>query len=183
MLVIDMQAGSFVPAARKHDGDGTVARINALARSVRAAHRPVVFIQHDAEEGEEFAPGTAAWQLLASLDRDAQDAVVHKRACDAFYQTELKAVLDAHQIREILVTRSAPEYCVDTTVRAGASLDYQVVVVADGHTTSEREHLDARSIIAHHNITWSSLILPEASVQVRPVADLVASVNGMALAV
>jgi hypothetical protein len=32
------------------------------------------------------------------------------------------------------------------------------VAVADGHTLSDRPHLDALSIIRHHNWVWSNLI-------------------------
>ena len=38
----------------------------------------------------------------------------------------------------LLVTGCATDFCVDTTVRVAASRDYEIVVVADGHTTADR---------------------------------------------
>jgi hypothetical protein len=35
---------------------------------------------------------------------------------------------------------------------------HNVVVVTDGHTLNNRPHLDAVSIIRHHNWIWSDLI-------------------------
>jgi nicotinamidase-related amidase len=70
------------------------------------------------------------------------------------------------------VTGCATDFCVDTTVRAAASRDYEVVVVADGHTTRDRPHLDAASIIEHHNWMWENLILPRSQVRVVPTEEL-----------
>jgi hypothetical protein len=49
-----------------------------------------------------------------------------------------------------------------------------VVVVSDGHTTADRPHLDAQSIIAHHNWMWKNLITPKAPVTLITAADLLA---------
>ena len=49
-------------------------------------------------------------------------------------------------------------FCVDTTVRSAVENHHNVVVVADGHTLSDRPHLDAVSVIRHHHWVWSNLI-------------------------
>ena len=48
--------------------------------------------------------------------------------------------------------------CVDATVRSAVSNHHDVVVVTDGHTLNDRPHLDAASVIRHHNWVWSHLI-------------------------
>jgi nicotinamidase-related amidase len=45
------------------------------------------------------------------------------------------------------------EYCVDTTCRRAYSLGYDIVLVEDGHSTWDTEHLAASQVIAHHNAT------------------------------
>ena len=55
-------------------------------------------------------------------------------------------------------TGSATDFCVDTTVRAAASRDYEVALIADGHTTRDRPHLEAAAIIQHHNWMWELAI-------------------------
>ena len=132
LLIIDMQAGSFVGASPSPDLDGVVGCINAVADAVRKTGGLVVFIQHDALAGEIFAPGEPGWAIIPELSRSASDPVVHKEACDAFYQTELEALLHAAGIRQLLISGSATDFCVDTTVRAAASLDFGVTVVRDG---------------------------------------------------
>jgi nicotinamidase-related amidase len=177
LLVIDMQVGSFTTETPRFDADGVVGRINALARAVRESDGIVIFIQHDGPAGDAFEPGTSGWQLLPSLERDPADAVVHKTACDSFYETELEAVLGRRRARRLLVTGCATDFCVDTTVRAAMSREYQVVVAADGHTTADRPHVDAASLIQHHNWLWHNLIHPKVQIEVVSAGDLIARIK------
>jgi nicotinamidase-related amidase len=179
LLVIDMQVGLFGPESPRYDTDGVVARINDLARAVRRAGGMVVFIQHDGPPGDVFEPGREGWRLLPSLERSDVDPVVHKRACDAFYETELAQVLDKRGAMRLVITGCATDFCVDTTIRAAASRDYEVVVVEDGHTTADRPHVDAVSAIRHHNWVWENLIHPKARIQVAPASRILAQLEGM----
>jgi nicotinamidase-related amidase len=134
----------------------------------------VVFVQHDGSPGDPFEPGRDGWRLLPSLDRHDGDAIVHKCACDAFYETDLADVLRRHGAGRLIVTGCATDFCVDTTVRAAASLDYELVVVEDGHTTADRPHVDAVSVIRHHNWLWQNLIHPKRRIAVVPAARVLA---------
>ncbi|MDD5219355.1 MAG: cysteine hydrolase family protein [Candidatus Bipolaricaulis sp.] len=165
LLVIDMQTGLFAGAVR-YDADGVVRRINDLARAVRGKGGAVVFVQHNGDKDSDLAPQSPGWQILPALDRRPTDPVVQKTACDSFYRSELERILRERKIAKLLVTGCATEFCVDTTIRSAASKDYDVIVVADGHTTADRPHLSAEKIIEHHNRVWANLILPEHPVGV-----------------
>ncbi|MEW5826639.1 MAG: isochorismatase family protein [Candidatus Bipolaricaulota bacterium] len=169
LLVIDMQVGLFADGSR-FDADGVVSRINALGRAVRAAGGLVVFIQH--EDNGAYAFGSPERQLLSSLERLPEDAAVRKTACDSFYRSDLEKTLRGRGVRRLLVTGCATDFCVDTTLRSAASKDYEVVVVADGHTTADRPHLAAEKIIEHHNWMWERLILPGKQLQVSASEEL-----------
>jgi len=110
------------------------------------------------------------------LERQNGDMVVHKRACDAFYETDLSDILHKHDARQLIVTGCATDFCVDTTVRAAASRDYEIVVVEDGHTTGDRPHVDAVSVIRHHNWVWQNLIHPRRQIKVLPAASVIGRV-------
>lgn len=177
LLVIDMQVGLFGKDTPRHDADGVVGRINALARAVRQARGIVIFVQHDGPQGDTFEPGTDGWTILPSLERQDGDVVVHKRACDAFYETDLSEILQEHHARQLIVTGCATDFCVDTTVRAAASRDYEIVVVEDGHTTADRPHIDAVSVIRHHNWLWQNLIHPKRQIMVVSARSVIAQVG------
>ena len=177
LLVIDMQVGLFGADTPRHDAEGVVDRINALARAVRRTGGTVVFVQHDGPPGDVFEPGREGWELLPSLERRDGDLVVHKRACDAFYETDLAEVLDKQRATRLLVTGCATDFCVDTTVRAAASRDYEIVVVEDGHTTADRPHVDSLSVIRHHNWVWQNLIHPRRQIEVMPATRVIAQME------
>ena len=170
LLVIDMQVGLFEGEPPRYDADGVIRRINKIASVVRTTGGIVVFIQH--EDNGALKPGTEGWEILPTLERMNTDRLVHKQACDSFYETDLSDLLEMHGVQQIIVVGCATDFCVDTTIRAAASRNYEVVVAADAHTTKDRRHLDAVTIIQHHNWMWENLILPRSEVQVLPTKSV-----------
>lgn len=165
-LIIDMQVGLFQGENARHDKDGVVRRINEVARAVRAHDGHIIFVQHNGKSGDDTEQGTKGWQLLPELDRADHDIIVTKTACDSFYESMLPQILDGLNPKRLIIGGCATDFCVDTTVRAAASRDYDVTVVADGHTTANRPYADAATIIIHHNWVWENLELPHSKVRV-----------------
>ena len=173
-LVVDMQVGVF--ANPRHDRAGVVERINALTAAVRGHGGRVVFIRHtDAADG--LAEGSDAWQLLPELVLSAEDSCVEKSACDAFLNTSLASVLGEKPLDALILAGCASDFCVDTTVRTAAALGYPVRIASDAHTTADRPHLDAESIIRHHNYVWENLIVPGNPVRLASTAELCAALS------
>jgi nicotinamidase-related amidase len=171
LLVIDMQVACFDGLPPRLEEEAVVGRINALVRAMRGQGL-VIWIQHT-DPAEGFARDSAGWQMLPSLDVGADDLRVEKEACDSFLETALKQLLDEHKVRELIITGCATDYCVDTTVKAAASLGYEVTVAADAHTTRDRPQAAARTLIAHYNYVWSDLLLPRGRrIKVVPTAAL-----------
>jgi nicotinamidase-related amidase len=90
---------------------------------------------------------------------------------DPFTGTDLQARLDDIAPDRILITGWATDLCVDSTVRSAIARHHNVVVVADGHTLSDRPHLDAVSVIRHHHWVWNNL-LTDRSIGVIPTREL-----------
>ncbi len=171
LLVIDMQVGLFEGNSPRFDAEGVIQRINKIARVVRATGGVVIFIQHEDQGG--LKRDTEGWEILPMLERVETDLLMHKQACDSFYETNLTDLLEQYGVQEIIITGCATDFCVDTTIRAAASRNYDVVVAEDAHTTKDRPHLDAKSIIRHHNWMWKSLILPRNEVKVLPATSVI----------
>jgi hypothetical protein len=67
----------------------------------------------------------------------------------------------------------APGGCADTTTRRAAALGYPVVWVADAHTTTDKLHLAAPAISAHHNHTLSNITSFGPRIRAAPAVELV----------
>jgi nicotinamidase-related amidase len=161
LIVIDMQNAWLAnPAKPCFDTAGVVERINHAAACVRAKGGRVVFVQHANEEAD---VGSDAWNIIPTLKVCPGDATVDKRACDSFAETTLAQELAVNGSDPLYICGFATEFCVDTTVRAAPSRGMNVVVLGDAHTTSNRPHLKADAIIAHHNWVWSNMALPSNS--------------------
>ena len=157
LIVVDMQVG-LLDGAPKHDLAGVVGRINRLAAAIRVQSGQAIFVQHSGPPGDAFEPGSRGWQFLPEIDRRPEDIVVAKTLNDPFCGTDLKAILDRLAPGRVVVSGWATDFCVDSTVRSAVSDGRKVVVVSDGHTVSDRPHLDAPAVIRHHNWLWRNLI-------------------------
>jgi len=157
LLIVDMQVG-LLNEEPKHDLDGVVDRINRLAAKVRNTSGTVIFVQHCGIKGDDFEPQTPGWAFLPELFCDPADVIVRKNLNDPFAGTDLQARLERIAPDRVLITGWATDLCVDATVRSAVANDHNVVAVTDGHTLSDRPHLDAISVIRHHNWIWSNLI-------------------------
>lgn len=158
LLIIDMQnAWLAKPDAPCFDSAGVIARINLAADRMRREGGQVVFVQH---EDADAPAGSDGWQIIAAMAVASADARVRKTACDAFAGTDLGAILQASASDTVVICGFATEFCVDTTVRAAASRGLRVIALSDAHTTSNRPHLNAEAIVAHHNWIWTNMDVP-----------------------
>ena len=157
LIIVDMQVG-LLNGKPKYDLRGVIERINRLAANVRERSGVVIFVQHCSGSEDDFVPGTPGWALLPEFHRAAADIVIGKTLNDPFVGTDLAARLKEIAPDRIIITGWATDLCVDATVRSAVSNHYNVVVVTDAHTLNDRPHLDAASVIRHHNWIWSHLI-------------------------
>ena len=157
LLVVHMQVG-LLAGKPKHDLRGVLHRINRLATKVRAESGKVILIRHC---GTGFEPRTTGWEFLPELARLPEDVILPTTLNDPFAGTDLQACLTEIRPDRVLITGWATDFCVDSTVRSTVAHQYDVVAVADGHTLSDRPHLDAASVIRHHHWVWRNLITPK----------------------
>lgn len=165
LMVVDMQKGVF--ATPRLQQQGCVSQINRL---IRAADQ-VIFIQHQEAGGLEA--DSDGYALLEGLEQPADALYVSKTACDAFYHTALEQVLTDQDIAAFVICGCATDYCVDTTLKVGASKGYRITVAEDAHTTANRPAAEAGVLIAHYNDVWRNLTVPGNPVSVKSVDTIV----------
>ena len=175
LLVVDMQKALFkTPRFNAHT---VVSNINLIGAAIRRRGGRVIYVQHNGTVAEGLFPHTEGWFLLDALTVEAADSVIEKSICDSFFATSLPELLLQLAPERVIVAGCASEFCVDTTIRSAVSRGFSVVAVGDGHTTADRPHLKAESIVEHHNWVWKNLIAPKTPVSVKSAAEVLAEIN------
>lgn len=171
IIVVDMQVG-LLNGPPKHDLQGVIQRINLLTNMVREQSGKVIWIRHCGKAGDDFEPYTEGWSFLPELSRHRDDVVIEKTLNDPFVRTSLQETLERIAPDRIIVAGWATDSCIDSTIRSAVSNNYHVVVASDGHTVSDRPHLDAATVIRHHHWVWSDLIT-HCSVRIMTTNQLI----------
>jgi len=169
VLVVDVQAGLFNAQPPPFEASEVIERINHITARARAAGVPVFFTQQDGSEEENLAPLTDGWRLHPRVAVAPGDRIIRKTTCDAFFETPLEPELRSRGVDSLLICGFATDFCVDATVWNAVSKGFDVIVVGDGHTTTDSPVLEARRIRDHYNWAW-----PNAASR-RPVRVLEAA--------
>jgi len=175
IVIIDVQNAILGPSgterkAKNHAAlDGVVARIARLIRHGREQGIPVLFVQHDGPPGHRLEKASPGWKIRPEISPIEGEPVIHKSACDSFFETTLTHELQSRGIERLIVAGCMTQYCVDTTVRRAVTLGYDVILVADGHMTADSGALGFEQIIDHHNALLDGFDAGSRSVKVLPL--------------
>lgn len=151
LLIVDVQEFLINHA---YEGQALIERIANVVSKARHQQVPVLFIQHCEPEGE-FQIGTPTWQIHHAVRPLENEPVIHKFACDSFFNTTLSEELASKEINHLIIAGLQSEYCIDSTCRRAVSFGYDVTLVGDCHSTFDNSVLKAAQIIAHHNAILS----------------------------
>ena len=179
LVVIDVQCGIlyFPGLARPEEThralDRTILRIRTLLDRARQASAPVIFVQHDGGPGHPLEPHSVGWPIRAEIAPLPQEPVIHKRACDAFFETDLQKELGRRGVTQLVIAGCMTPYCIDTSVRRAVSLGYDVLLASDGHTTADSPALKFEQIIAHHNAVLDGFDACKHRVRVMPSSEII----------
>jgi len=125
-----MQKDSFMLPV--HDKDEIIKRINVLSDKFRQKGDKVIFIQHDGSREGSHVPFTEGWEILPSVDQSTSDRIIAKTANDSFYRTPLKDELVRFGVDELVITGSATDFCVDSTVNSIDKWVWKAMTSANG---------------------------------------------------
>jgi ureidoacrylate peracid hydrolase len=182
LVIIDMQNFSCVPEAghslpRIRE---VMVRINRLADFCRGKGVPVIWVRqnitskgghddaglfplfHDASHTKSMLNRGTGTEIYTGMHFDpACDHVVFKNRYSAFlsHPPELKNRLDSLKRTQLIVVGVAANVCVESTVRDAMQLDYQVVLVSDGVTTTDEALLE--STLANTRLFFGDVMTAE----------------------
>jgi biuret amidohydrolase len=104
--------------------------------------------------GRILVRGEAGHDIIAELYPAASEPVIDKPGKGAFFATDLHAILQNRNIRQLVVTGVTNEVCVNTTVREANDRGYDCLVVSDccGSYFPEFHEMGLRMITAQGGI-------------------------------
>jgi nicotinamidase-related amidase len=157
LVVIDVQNGVMANALNRDD---VIARIKSLVDRAREADVPVVWVQHS---DEELLRDSEGWRYVPELVRGESEPLVHKSYGDSFEATDLEKVLAERGVGRLVVTGAQTDQCIRSTIHGGLARGYDVLLVADAHTTEDLTEWGAPppdKVIAHTNMYWKYQTAP-----------------------
>lgn len=171
LLIIDVQRALCSGEYQCYDIHNIIEKINGLSSKARRTGVPVVLIQHEEKDGL-LAHDAEGWQLAEGLETSLKDLRVRKTTPDSFYQTDLRKLLPSEDFERLVICGLQTDYCVNATVRQAHQLGYDVVLVADAHSTVDNGNMSAEDIITEHNKDLAHLTGSVARIDVKPAVDI-----------
>jgi nicotinamidase-related amidase len=170
LLVVDVQHGAVDGTPRR---DEVVARIAGLIDRARSEGVPVVWVQHNDDEG--LVRNSDAWQYVAELTRNSGEPLVEKRYGDSFEDTDLEAVLAARGVGRLVVAGAQTDMCIRSTLHGAFARGYDATLVSDAHTTEDLSEYGApppEQVIAHTNLYWQFQRAPGRTAGAVPAEEI-----------
>jgi nicotinamidase-related amidase len=132
LLPIDMQQGFDEPSLPRRWNDMVDANGLALLTTWRAAGRPIIHVRHDSiRPGSSLAPGAPGNAFRPGFGPVDGERLVTKSVNSAFIGTELDLQLKRLGAKHVVVFGITTDMCVSTTIRTGANMGWDMVMVPD----------------------------------------------------
>lgn len=155
LIVIDMQ-NAFVAEGAPFETPGArtmLPRLERLIRFAREHSMPIVWTQSDhrppygglmlrkfplIQEQHILWAGEPSFEMYPDMVQPQEGALEYrivKHKFDAFFETNLDAILRYHSVNTVIVTGTATNACCESTARTAFMRDYQVAFPSDANAT------------------------------------------------
>jgi nicotinamidase-related amidase len=132
LLPVDMQQAFDGPSWPRRWNDAVDRNGQAILAAWRLQGLPIIHVKHDSvEPGSTLAPGQPGNAFRPGFEPWSGEPVVPKSVNSAFIGTDLDLRLKRLGIRKVVVFGITTDMCVSTTVRTGANLGYDMMLVED----------------------------------------------------
>lgn len=155
LIVIDMQ-NAFVAEGAPFETPGArqmIPRLESIIRKARELRMPIVWTQSDHRppfgglmlrkfpaiaKDRVLWQGEPSFQMYPDMIQPSESKFEYrivKHKFDAFFETDLDAILRYHRVDTVIVTGTATNACCESTARSAFMRDYKVVFPSDANAT------------------------------------------------
>jgi nicotinamidase-related amidase len=168
LLLIDLQNDYFPGGDMElHGIREASANAAGLLDQFRESKQPLVHVRHvfPSDSAPFFRPNSAGAEIHASVAPADGETVITKHNVNSFQQTDLKTLLEAMGVKDLVIVGAMSHMCIEGTTRAAADLGYSCEVIHDACATREQE-FNGRKISAEdvHGAAMSALGFAYANV-------------------
>jgi len=161
LVIIDIQNDYFSNGVLALDGAIDAAnKAQNLLDTFRDKQLPIIHIQHETIKQEMgfMLPGSYGQKIHESVEPLAEEVCFTKHYPNAFWQTNLEAYLNEHNIEHLILTGMMTHMCVSTTARAAMERGFRTTIIQDACATSTLE--------------FDGAVIPEETVHKTALAEL-----------
>ena len=168
LIIIDVQKGfDFVDYWGKRNNLQAEENIAKLISYWREKNRKIIFIKHMSKNPKStLYPGQIGNDYKEIVAPREDDVLFHKQVHSGFIGTDLEAYLRKNDIKKVVITGIATNFCVSTTARMAGDLGFETYVVNDGTACFDKKDFDGSIIPAEtvHKVSLANLHQEFASV-------------------
>ena len=132
LLPVDMQQGFDQPGWPRRWNRSVDANGLALIAAWRAAGRPIIHVRHDSvQPGSTLSPGAPGNAFRPGFGPHGEEQLLTKSVNSAFIGTDLDLRLKRLGAKHVVVFGISTDMCVSTTIRTGANMGWDMILVPD----------------------------------------------------
>lgn len=156
LLVIDLQNGICFQSGNIYHYDDLIKLVNQRIDDYANENKPIIFVQHNADDF--LIKNTPDWEIVADLKRDKGSFFIEKQFRSAFYQTNLKQILNAENIKSFEICGAETPFCIDSTIQTASFLGYNLYMKRGATTTNYAKYMTPENTVKHYEAIWSGLV-------------------------
>ena len=168
LIIIDVQKGfDFVDYWGKRNNPQAEENIAKLISHWRETNRKIIFIQHMSKNPKStLYVGQVGNEYKEIVAPKKDDVLFHKSVHSAFIGTKLEDYLRENNIKKVVITGIATNFCVSTTARMAGDLGFETYVVNDGTACFDKKDFDGSIVPAEtvHKVSLANIHQEFASI-------------------
>lgn len=137
LVLIDMQNEYIAGPIALTDAEAATANAVLLLTEARRLRTPIIHVAHRGAPGGLFDRDADRGAIIAAVAPIEGETVIEKRLPNAFAGTELKALVDATERKDIVLVGFMTHMCVSSTARAALDLGFRITVDAASCATRD----------------------------------------------